>query len=44
VYLGEEGSMAQKLTLLDETQRQLAERNEPVRVIDLRFDGYALIR
>jgi hypothetical protein len=44
VYLGEEGSMAQKLALLEETQRQLAGRNARVRVVDLRFDGYALIR
>lgn len=44
VYLGEEGSMAQKLALLEETKHQLAGQKARVRVVDLRFDGYALIK
>ncbi len=44
VYLGEDGAMDRKLALLEAAQREIAERALPVQVIDVRFDGHALLR
>jgi cell division protein FtsQ len=44
VYLGEGGAMTRKLALLEATQQQVAEGNLHPQEIDLRFDGYALLK
>jgi cell division septal protein FtsQ len=44
VYLGQGGAMVRKLALLEATQRQIAERDPRPQVIDLRFDGYAMLK
>jgi cell division septal protein FtsQ len=44
VYLGEGGAMSRKLALLEATQQQLADGNLHPQEIDLRFDGYAMLK
>ena len=44
VYLGEGGAMARRLALLEATQQQIADRGMRPQVIDLRFDGYAMLK
>jgi cell division septal protein FtsQ len=44
VYLGEGGAMAQKLALLEATQQQVIEGDLHPQEIDLRFDGYAMLK
>jgi hypothetical protein len=44
VYLGAGGAMSQKLALLKATQRQAVEWGMYPDVIDLRYDGYAMLR
>jgi cell division septal protein FtsQ len=44
VYLGEGGGMSRKLALLEATQQQVLERGLHPQVIDLRFDGYAMLK
>jgi cell division septal protein FtsQ len=44
VYLGQGGAMIQKLALLEATQRQVAEWGMYPDVMDLRYDGYAMLR
>jgi cell division septal protein FtsQ len=44
VYLGEGGAMTQKLALLEATQQQVAEGDLHPEEIDLRFDGYAMLK
>jgi hypothetical protein len=44
VYLGQGGAIAQKLALLEATQQQVAEWGYYPDVIDLRYDGYAMLR
>ncbi len=44
VYLGGGGAMARKLALLEATQQQIAERGTRAKVVDLRFDGYAMLK
>jgi cell division septal protein FtsQ len=44
VYLGEGGAMTRKLALLEATQQQVAEGGLHPQEIDLRFDGYALLK
>lgn len=44
VYLGEDGAMDRKLALLEAAQREIAGRSLRVQVIDVRFDGHALLR
>jgi len=44
VYLGQGGAMSQKLALLEATQQQVAEWGMYPDVIDLRYDGYAMLR
>lgn len=44
VYLGEGGAMTQKLALLEATEQQMAEQGLLPQEIDLRFDGYAMLR
>jgi cell division septal protein FtsQ len=44
VYLGEGGAMSQKLALLEATQQQIAERGMHPQVVDLRFDGHAMLK
>lgn len=44
VYLGDGRSMTRKLALLEATQQQVAEQGLFPQEIDLRFDGYAMLR
>jgi len=44
VYLGEGGAMDRKLALLEATQQQIAEQGMRPQVVDVRFDGYAMLR
>jgi cell division septal protein FtsQ len=44
VYLGEGGAMARKLALLEAAQQQVAEQGLSPQEIDLRFDGYAMLK
>ena len=44
VYLGEGGAMDRKLALLEATQQQIAEKGMRPQVVDVRFDGYAMLR
>jgi cell division protein FtsQ len=44
IYLGTGGAMARKLALLEATQQQIAERGLQPQVVDLRFDGYAMLK
>jgi cell division septal protein FtsQ len=43
VYLGVRGEIGEKLALLEATERDLLARSEHVDVIDLRFEGHALV-
>jgi cell division septal protein FtsQ len=44
IYLGAGGAMARKLALLEATQQQIAEEGLHPQVVDLRFDGYAMLK
>ncbi len=44
VYLGNEGDVASKLTLLQAVQKQAAGEKTPPRVVDLRLEGQAVYR
>jgi cell division septal protein FtsQ len=44
IYLGAGGAMARKLALLEATQQQIAENGLHPQVVDLRFDGYAMLK
>jgi cell division septal protein FtsQ len=44
VYLGEGGAMTRKLALLEATRQQIVEGNLHPQEIDLRFDGYAMLK
>jgi cell division septal protein FtsQ len=44
VYLGEGESVDQRLALLEATRGQITERGVHPQVIDLRFDGYGLLK
>jgi cell division septal protein FtsQ len=44
VYLGEGREMTRKLALLEATESQIAERGLRPQVVDLRFDGYAMLK
>jgi cell division septal protein FtsQ len=44
VYLGSGGAMTRRLALLEATQRRVAEQGLHPQVIDLRFDGYAMLK
>jgi cell division protein FtsQ len=44
VYLGEGGAMTRKLALLEATQQQVVEGDLHPQEIDLRFDGYAMLK
>ena len=44
VYLGEGGAMTRKLALLEATQQQVVEGSLHPQEIDLRFDGYAMLK
>jgi cell division septal protein FtsQ len=44
VYLGAGGAMDRKLALLEATQQQITDRGTRPQVVDLRFDGYAMLR
>jgi cell division septal protein FtsQ len=44
VYLGEGGAMTRKLALLEAAQLQVAEQGLFPQEIDLRFDGYAMLK
>jgi cell division protein FtsQ len=44
VYLGEGGAMTRKLALLEATRQEVVEGNLHPQEIDLRFDGYAMLK
>jgi cell division septal protein FtsQ len=44
VYLGEGREMTRKLALLEATESQIADRGLRPQVVDLRFDGYAMLK
>jgi cell division septal protein FtsQ len=44
VYLGEGREMTRKLALLEATKKKIAERGLRPQVVDLRFDGYAMLK